>query len=404
MIIKQSPLEISAESLLVIVILFPIFAPIASFSPKIRMILIGIWALLRFNHFFINLIYYLYPYILWLIANLLLFLLGNWYFGHYSFDKYIYDAVMYMLPIIMYFTYSNNNKFQILMKKIIIISLFVGTTITIILNIAIPGASRILASGLTFSDLSRMLSKWGCKDFSGIYASTLMLPVFMQNISITRKNPWEWTILFFLTLVMIFFSSYTTALLLSIFAIVSHFVSRHRLISIILGIILIVLVITLTFDSFVGKILLTISNWFGETSELGKKIYDVYMTIRDDNAYGTALSRNIVYETSLRSFRSSIFLGAVVYDKGISGDHSSIFDLLACYGIIGLIFYAWHFIRIIGKYKKSLSININFLHNKPTLNTVYIMYVILAVLNPIILSTPIVWSVFLASPMMLKGE
>ncbi len=401
-IMPRNQIRFNLEKLLIVLIIFPIFSPITTLPIYIRYPIIALWMLIRIPSIVRQMVHLLYPYLLWLFINLALFILGEWYFGHYSFGNYMYTALMYMFPILMYLSYSYDYKKTLLIRNTVLISLFLGTIITIIANLIVPGASRILAQGLTFSSTARMLSRWGCKDFSGIYASALFMPVILYNMRKENKERKVWWVLFFLTMVMIFVSNYTTALLLAFLAIIIHFSIRQRAISIITAMVISILLLIIPSVVY-ADFLLFIRNIVGGTTELGSKLYDISLTIRTNEPFGTVSSRSEVYLTSLESFRSSILFGGITNNEAVSGDHSSIFDLLACFGLMGFAIYMWHLFKIMGVYIKGFSKKGQTIDARTVLMVVFGMYILLAIFNPIVYSTTIVFAVFIAVPATLRG-
>ena len=239
---------------------------------------------------------------------------------------------------------------------IVILSTYTVTAITTYFgNLAIPEASRLLA---TASDkdtsLRSDISKLNIGDFSFIYTIVLWIPLLLGMLKFWRK----WFVVLLSVLVSfylaIYVSEYTTALLFAILPLLLLFSkkgldykSTRMLVLLYIGIAVIVMpllpVVIQFFDSSIGSHLIS-----ARLSEVSDFVSNPQYATSDSQS--DLISRRSLYLKSYGSFLQSPIWGSLSYKK--LGGHSTFFDILGFLGLIGgaLYYFLWkniyvHFLK-----------------------------------------------------------
>ena len=250
-----------------------------------------------------------------------------------------YRALNFILPIIIcYYLISNNLKNHIRVLVFVIIGFIAITSITSIIGLLdYPMASRQLATGMSGDPNLMVYYSKNIGGFEIAYMIPIVLPIIFAMYG---KDKLKFIQLLVLIVPMIYFiyaSQYVIALFSLIVSLTSILFSRYISSKKIWFIVFAILVIVLLYRSSIADLLYYLAGNNSSTvllsrfSVLGDKIMGLEMT---QDVYRL---REFAYITSINTFLSNPIFGGVISGSGKIGGHSFILDLLASYGVIGII-------------------------------------------------------------------
>lgn len=285
------------------------------------------------------------------------------------------------LVIGLYVVKINDYSFS----KFILIVLLITYTITAITtfwgNLAIPEASRILATA-SDNDMSLRsdISKLNIGGFTFIYTLVLWIPLLLGALKFWRK----WFVVLFSVVasfyLAIYVSEYTTALLLAVLPLLLLFSKKGldykstRIYALLfIGIVIIVVPLLPSviqfFDSSIDSHLIS-----ARLSEVSDYVSNPQYASSDSQS--DLIARQNLYLRSFSSFLQSPLWGSLSYSK--LGSHSTFFDILGFLGLIGgaLYYFLWKniYVNILKPYKY-----------KPFFGYFYFAFIcsiILSIINP----------------------
>lgn len=308
----------------------------------------------------------------------------------------IYSIASYTIKITMCWFYISlgvyvskyASKETIRMAVHLILLLLVITSITSIVVVKdYPVAMRELGNGNTsFNGWEDYFYRRNTATWSMVYAMTFTLPYTIAAFKKTKKLAYIVisAVLFF----CIFRSQIMMALLMAIALIILSFFKQitNRRIIIILGISL--LTVWILSDQIASFVYWIYVNFFGGTTEsiIGRRLYQLYISLTGKTLVGTYGARLDLYITSLKTFfEYPIFgIGTLKSDIELSdiynfvGLHSQIFDTLATTGIIGSSILAYCFTLYIKKEKYQITEE----NDKKVFSLTILMLIALMVMNP----------------------
>lgn len=276
-----------------------------------------------------------------------------------SFKDFIlafYKSTLIFLPIFLGIYLISNNCYKLI--KLLIVTTLILLTVTSITSIyglvEFPLASRQLATGMKNDAKALIYAKMNIGGFSLVYMIPVILPmIFSMYLAKNLK-----LILFiFFTLPLVYFvykSQYTTGIISLVIVIMALFIaykySHWKLI-------LTAISIFLIFLSF--KPLLT--NAIKKTTKAQTHEVSERLNALGDLAEGksnhsiTLVGRQNAYMRSINTFISSPIFGGAIFNTGRVGGHSFILDMLASFGLTGIIalyiFYVHILQNLYTKYK-----------------------------------------------------
>ncbi len=249
-----------------------------------------------------------------------------------------YSTILIFLPSILSFYLITTNEIKTIKFLIAIILAFVFiTSITSIYGlIEYPLAARDMATGMKDDPVLQIYYKMNIAGFSIIYMIPILIPMIYVLFS---QKPLKYYQLIILTIPMLYFvykSQYTIAIIITVFIIVgSIFARKYTFSKFLFGSIFAVILFFILQPMIAGlfhQISATQSYDVGiRLNALGDKIMDGSTTSE------TIELRQNAYINSIETFFSSPILGNTLTNTGTIGGHSFILDMIAGYGIIGII-------------------------------------------------------------------
>lgn len=281
----------------------------------------------------------------------------NVFSGDKKFDFSFSTMELFVFIFITYnfYVYSKSSFFKarqvlIFCYIIVLIIAFIGTSIAYQQN---PDLIRMIQSERNDGDgtLFALYSKLGVESYYMGHALPSLIPIYVYSI---KKGNLQFRIfgfvLLFMTIALIYMSTATTALLLSIVLLILSTIwnEKNKKINIITLIICSGVVLFLLTDRNFISDLLNSFNFDSETT-YAKKVIDFQDYADYGVAGGQTQGRFDLYEQSLLIFFNSPLLGTDILEIG---NHSVFFDRLATLGLMGfipLILFLYFYMRYILK-------------------------------------------------------
>ena len=368
------------------------FFPIINIVPRIlisllELLLVGLALLFMAcknrRLFFKNIIIMLCVLIISLISYF------NCYISMYSIASYSIKIIMcwFYISLGVYVSKYASRKTIVMAVHLILLLLVITSITSIIVVTDYPSAMRELGNGNTsFKGFENYFYRRNTATWSIVYAMAFTLPYTIAALKKTKKL--IYAVISVALFFCIFRSQIMMALLMAIALIMIGFFKHitNKRIIITLGISL--LAVWFLSDQIASFIYWMYINFFGSTTEsiIGRRLYQLYISLTGKELVGTYGARFDLYMTSLKTFfENPIFgIGTLKTDISLSdiysfvGLHSQIFDTLATTGIIGSSILAYFFIFYFKKEKCQI-IDEN---DKNIFSVTILMLIALMVMNP----------------------
>ena len=233
-----------------------------------------------------------------------------------------------------------NNRILITFTIII----FIAAVGTVIAERIMPGAVRLTAPGeIDNPALIHSLKRMGMSNYGLPHAIPVVIPAIIVGLKTKSLSTRLRTILFLVliaSLTIVFYSGATTAILVSLLAIIISMITRTGYsLRLNLGRLLPIIILTVVFLLFsksIGRTCISIGAGMvseeGVGFEVGTRLQELGEYLLYDDEGNDMGQRTDRYEISLNSFFSNPLVGG-----GSAGGHSAIFDLLGRYGILGFL-------------------------------------------------------------------
>ena len=261
-----------------------------------------------------------------------------------------YQTTLIFLPILLS-THLILTKNYRLIKKFIFTTLIFLTTTSLTSSyglIEFPFASRELATGMVNDPNALLYAKKNIGGFTLVYMIPVILPMIF---SLYRVSYLKLIIFLFISLPMVFFvfkSQYTIGIISLILVILSSFIvyryTHFKLIFTVILIFLSILIVRPYLNDFIQEV------FNNQPQEVSTRLNALSDKLQGRNSYSeTLVGRQNAYMLSINTFVSSPIFGGTVFGKGLPGGHSFILDMLASFGLIGLIslYFFYNQLRLI---------------------------------------------------------
>ncbi|MBS5588776.1 MAG: O-antigen ligase family protein [[Clostridium] spiroforme] len=326
---------------------------------------------------------------MFIIMMIISMLIGNDSYYNYNFQSYIY--IMIIIAISIYYIFDTNyNRKKLLLIVLLIDSFYVGINTFLQLQIT-PDISRILATSSEHAELIMgEISVKGIGSF-GYFYSLVIIGILLAYKLLIAKNKFVYFSLLCGILILFLNAQFTMALIFFILFvfIVLIFENKKDKKNIIFK--FIIVLVFLIFILNISKIIESISLYIGDDlSQRLKELNDFIMG--NELTDGDIVSRKEIYQISIDSFKNNILYGS--FGKHTFGGHSSILDILAAFGLIGILVFNT-FYKMYKYIKNNVDINQNNI-----VNITFLYYLALSFFNPSHIST-IVISLFITLPLFL---
>ncbi|WP_303194449.1 hypothetical protein [Thomasclavelia spiroformis] len=371
-----------------------IFSYVQNYIPNVfKLLIVIVWFILafidkRFLKIYLRIVFGI---IIFILAMLISKLFGNDAYYNYNFQSYIY--ILIIIAVAIYYIYDN----QIKRKKIILYAILIdycyigiNTFFQLQLN---PSISRILATSSEHaSSIIGDISIKGVGSY-GYFYGLVILGILLAYQFLWSKRKVSLFLLLLGIFILLLNAQFTMALIFFILFIFIVFIFENKSFNgkFIFKMIMIFLFIILLLN--ISTILNTLSNYVGE--DLGQRLRELNdFLIGNKRTDGDIATRVDIYLMSIEIFKNNIFFGS--FGKKTFGGHSSILDMFASYGLIGVLVIYTFF-----KMYKLIVRNVN-INQKNIVKIVFFYYIILSFLNPSHIST-IVISLFITLPLFLSS-
>jgi hypothetical protein len=244
-----------------------------------------------------------------------------------------YLTLLFWLPVILgyYFT-QDTSRILDSYSKIIVLAIIVTMITTIVGCIENPSAARDLAKANADDDYAIQYSMQNIGGYNFVYIMVLLYPVLILSYKLKRIGTFftvAITVVIFLT---VFYSEYTTALLLFLISSVLFFTKRNLSFRGIVAITAFAVLFILLFSGFISDFL----NWLSDVLE--SETFALRLKSLAGGAEGLEQSEDArleLYRMSWNSFFGHPLFGTIFEGRRTDGGHSFILDNLGCYGLLG---------------------------------------------------------------------
>ncbi|MDE5763709.1 MAG: hypothetical protein K2I00_01930 [Ruminococcus sp.] len=345
----------------------------------------------------------------WLGAFCILFALAflYWCVTWYSrMDSFVYPYYCFAsLSFVFSGLYFGSTKNEKMIKRLFFFMTLVYfvTALTSIVGLSMyPMASREMARATAYEagqDLNAnrtVYRKLNIANWSQIYGMIFSIPVFMMIWKKTGKK--RYLFMAAAILLVTITSQITFATLLAIGMIFSLFLNRAKSAKqlILLGLLFIVSIVVIVKIDFFLTLAVEFFDGIGLTF-LHSKLNDLRILLTTGKSVGDAESRSTLYLRSFSTFAESPLFGVLLrrgeINDRIIGYHSEFFDLLASFGIIGVVLIGAFMIlyyRLIRRIKEKVLV------------VIYFGFLALFVFNPVLNSPQVFIGAFLYPMIALK--
>lgn len=336
-------------------------------------------------------------FLLWYAYMLIIFIIGL-----YSGVNCIYFFTMTMifaLPCVL-FRYEvqyeeeyEESQFADKIRHLIIICFLVAAVNTIVVLLSYPMAAKIMAMGDSVAAEKAKYEALGCGGYNYIYSFMMACVALLLK---RQNDTVKWKILTIVAVLLnayvVVKSQYTIALLLIFVGFAIYFMYSlytGGMTKLVLGFLLTLCLFSLFF--FLPQIFMMASKLFSSSDGMSIRLQEVaeYLTT---GTMGYNLGGRVDrYGWSFDLFLQHPILGAQFFGGGEYGQHSSVLDQLARYGIIGTVGYV---IFCLKQFKFT-----RYYSDGRFLTVVYLQFLLFSFLNPTIYIYPVGMILLFAIPM-----
>ena len=262
-------------------------------------------------------------------------------------------------------------------RMIVLFYLIAGINTLFVLN-EYPMAAKVLAMADSVADEKQYYESLGCGGYNFIYSFVFL---FLPLILSLKTDTYFWKTITIITIVcnviVLYKSQYTIASLLTVMSVLIYLITKlldgsKR--GLIVGYLLIVILSLGLF--YLPQLFYWLSDLTTASEGMALRFNEVASYLETGDAGYNLGSRLDRYSWSWDSFLEHPLLGAQFFDGGTYGQHSSLIDQLARFGVVGTVGY----IIFIYNYFKFFSTRIN----KRMALTSTIVFLMFSLLNPTI--------------------
>ena len=245
------------------------------------------------------------------------------------------QTILYGFIVIYYF--EKFDRYAIKRLFVFVIFCYCITAITTIVGCThYPLASRVLATTeSTSNEIYKLYSSMNIGGFTFVYELVLITPIviyLIKNKAVSKIIGFGILILFAYTIVK---AEYTTALIFYVLSLVLFFIPELNGKKVI-GILLIGFVLSIFASGFIGNVFSAIASNMNSVT-LSSRFNYIGNLLNGNEITNTMFSGNrmVLYEKSWNAFLSTFGVGG--WSRDIAGGHSFLLDLMAYFGVIGIV-------------------------------------------------------------------
>ena len=352
MLNKKQPLKLNLIEFLIILVVAYTIAPIISrfisnflttyFYMLVVVLLTLLLFLVRGNKSANDCFVLLFPFICW---KALTFFLPK--------DNIIiwgYSALLDLLPLIIgyYFVnYVDIKKLSFFSSLIVVLLLITGIT-TIIGCTIYPEAARYLATVADPNEALAVQYDWrNIGGYSFVYMLILVHPLVVLAYKKQKIKKWQALLSSLLIVTVAIYSEYTTAFLMSILSCFLYFFKRTFTAKQCMTWLIAVILFIVLFYTVFAKLFIALADVINSET-MAYRLRALAggregIENSEDNRVG-------LYDASMRTFFKYPLFGSFLRGGGGIGGHSFVLDILAHFGLIGLVLLVWMYRTIYIKF------------------------------------------------------
>lgn len=319
---------------------------------------------------------------------------ASWNFAYYLVQ--VIRGWLFVMLGVYYSCYGNDNEKKIITYIIVTIAVVTAITSTITVK-SYPEAVRALGNADLHAGADvqylyvRNTANWGI-----LYGNVFLIPTLINKYK--RRKAKIWIVVLLIIEFFILSSQVTFGIIFSLMFLIFLFIKPFDAKKMVLFIALFIGTIVL-FQNYLDDILYfiryTILDQFDGLETLKNRIYELYRSVQYGQFVGDGAARLELYSISLNTFLHYPIFGYnansdVLYHAHV-GRHSQILDNMAALGIVGFVPLC---VLILSK-GKSIYNSINTKESKNYQLLTYIIFGILALVNPVFNTPAVFLSVFL---------
>lgn len=252
-----------------------------------------------------------------------------------------YQILLFMLPVCLGYYLINNSKKQNIYTPVFLVVTGITVITTIIGCIANPNAARTLATTATSQDPIAVLYDWqNIGGYTFVYQTVLLYPVAVMAFKLKRIHIVVFVAITVMLFAMVINAEYTLALICMLFSSLMLFVNKKTTKRKLMMILIFGALGVIVFPNVVIAIVTYIGDAIGNP-EMAEKLTAAFsggdaLNSLEDNR----LER---YLQSLGTFIQHPLFGKAIEGSGKIGGHSTIFDTLGNFGLLGgtLLFFMY---------------------------------------------------------------
>lgn len=281
-------------------------------------------------------------------------LFSQMFHGAFGFDSYVASFMEYAIPLLLGLSVLELNDESIFRAVSIYFLCYVVVSLLISINgcLLLPGSIRMMAAGIEYAGTSIVATYKALGICSFAFATmSMVFPIISIGVyksCQSSKIKLASVIVAVMSFTLLYLAENTTpmlvAIFMSVFAVLSNKFSVRN--------ILLASIVLVCFVPFIVSFLHSLNVFAGTNFE--SRIEDVFMVINGDSIENTddLNGRNIKTQDTIQAFLQNPIFGSL--DTKIGG-HNYWIDMLAKYGILGIIFYITFFYRMCKKCLSCLS-------------------------------------------------
>ena len=289
-------------------------------------------------------------------------------------------TLLFALPAVLYSYYTSAEDLINIstVKHAVVLFFLIGGLNTIYVLAAYPMAAKILAMGDSVATLKARYEAMGCGGYNYVYSfALLLLPMLLSIRNEARIWKFFTATTMVINVIVLLMSQYIIAVILVLLSFIIYLVTKlfsGSKTGFLLGVILLIL---LGFGVvFLPQIFLWLAKVTTASEGMSQRFTEMAAYMMTGDAGYNLGGRLDRYSWSWNIFLQHPLLGAQYFGGGTYGQHSSILDQLARYGLVGTIGYVAFIIR---RYRYQVIGN-----NKRVILTSVLVFSIFSFLNPTI--------------------
>lgn len=244
-----------------------------------------------------------------------------------------YQALLFMLPVLVGYYLVTHNFFAGLYTCVIVIAVVITGITTIIGCVNYPEAARTLATTKTSQDPLAVLYEWNnIGGYRFVYSTVLLFPFVILAFKLKKLHIVPTILFTVLAFTIAITTEYTYAFVLLMMSTAMLFIPRGIAVKKFILLIFVCVLAVLLFRTTIGAIINNVGEYVGESTIIDKlKV----LFLGKEAVAGFSDDRDELYRLSFNTFLRNPLFGNLFSESQKTGGHSFILDNLANYGLLG---------------------------------------------------------------------